>query len=191
MVATEDIGNLAAKTLQQEWQGNRDLELEGPHRYSAVDTATAFSRHLDRPVRARSVPRSEWAAVFEKQGMPADRTAPRIEMLDGLNSDWIDFERTGTEHITGKPNHGSVLPPSAPESGLIIALQIRVSERGSVSPLVLVGSIPHGGWSSSPVLFSYESYFKMVSGETVGGIDRGRCALHRVLFLGRGRSRSR
>jgi NAD(P)H dehydrogenase (quinone) len=33
--------------------------------------------------------------------MPADRTAPRIEMLDGLNSGWIDFEGTGTEHVTG------------------------------------------------------------------------------------------
>jgi NAD(P)H dehydrogenase (quinone) len=101
MVATEDIGSLAAKTLQQNWQGNRYLELEGPHRYSALDTAAAFSRHLDRPVRIRSVPRSEWAVLFEKQGMPVDRTAPRIEMLDGLNSGLIDFEGTGTEHVTG------------------------------------------------------------------------------------------
>jgi uncharacterized protein YbjT (DUF2867 family) len=101
MVATEDIGNLAAKTLQQEWRGNRYLELEGPHRYTALDTAAALSRHLDRPVHVRSVPRNEWAALFEKQGMPADRTAPRIDMLDGLNSGWIDFEGTGTEHVTG------------------------------------------------------------------------------------------
>jgi uncharacterized protein YbjT (DUF2867 family) len=101
MVATEDIGSLAAKTLHQEWQGKRYLELEGPHRYTSLDVAAAFSRHLDRTVRAKSVPRGEWAAVFEKQGMPHDRTAPRIEMLDGLNSGWIDFELTGTEHVTG------------------------------------------------------------------------------------------
>jgi hypothetical protein len=33
--------------------------------------------------------------------MPKDRTAPRIEMLDGFNSGWIDFEQTGTEHFKG------------------------------------------------------------------------------------------
>jgi len=101
MVATEDIGSLAAKTLQQDWRGNRYLELEGPHRYSSLDVGAAFSRHLERPVRVRSAPRDEWAALFEKQGMPPDRTGPRIEMLDGLNSGWIDFEGTGTEHVTG------------------------------------------------------------------------------------------
>jgi NAD(P)H dehydrogenase (quinone) len=101
MVAVEDIGSLAAKTVQQEWQGKRYLELEGPHRYSSLDAAAAFSRHLNRPVQAKAVPRGEWAAAFEKQGMPPDRTAPRIEMLEGFNSGWIDFERTGTEHVTG------------------------------------------------------------------------------------------
>jgi uncharacterized protein YbjT (DUF2867 family) len=102
MVATEDIGRLAAKTLQQEWSGNRYLELEGPRRYSPLDAAAAFSRCLGRPVRAVPVPHDRWAASFEKQGMAADRTAPRIEMLDGFNSGWIEFERNGTE-----PNLGS------------------------------------------------------------------------------------
>jgi uncharacterized protein YbjT (DUF2867 family) len=69
MVATEDIGRLAAKTLQQEWSGNRYLELEGPRRYSPLDAAAAFSRCLGRPVRAVPVPHDRWAASFEKQGM--------------------------------------------------------------------------------------------------------------------------
>ena len=99
MVSTEDIGRLAAKTLQQEWSGNRYLELEGPRRYSQLDAAATFSRLLSRPVRAETVPRAHWAAVFEKEGMA--HTAPRIEMLDGFNSGWIESERDGTENILG------------------------------------------------------------------------------------------
>jgi NAD(P)H dehydrogenase (quinone) len=101
MVATEDIGHLAAKTLQQEWQGNRYLEIEGPSRYSPLDAAVAFSQLLNRPVRAVSIMREEWAPVFEEQGTAPDRTAPRLEMLDGFNSGWIEFERQNTEHFQG------------------------------------------------------------------------------------------
>ena len=46
MVAAGDIGRLAAKTLQESWNGNRYLELEGPQRYSMFGAAAAFSRLL-------------------------------------------------------------------------------------------------------------------------------------------------
>jgi NAD(P)H dehydrogenase (quinone) len=101
MVATNDIGQLAAATLQQEWKGNRYLELEGPQRYSPLDAAAAFSRLLKRPVSAKPISRNEWNDLFEQQGMPKGRTAPRIEMLDGFNTGWIDFERTGVEPFKG------------------------------------------------------------------------------------------
>lgn len=101
MIATEDIGKLATQVLQEEWTGNRYLELEGPCRYSPLDTANTLSALLNRPVAAKPVPRESWAAFFEKQGTAADRTAPRIEMLDGFNSGWIEFEGQGTEHIRG------------------------------------------------------------------------------------------
>ena len=102
MVATDDIGRLAGKTLQQTWNGNRYLELEGPARYSPLDAAAAFSRLLDRTVIMKHVPRNEWQAYFEKQGAVPQRTLPRIEMLDGFNSGWITFEEgDGCEHILG------------------------------------------------------------------------------------------
>ena len=101
MVATEDIGRLAGKVLQEKWTGNRRLELEGPERYSQLDAAATFSRLLGRPVRANLVPREAWQSLFETQGMPVDRTASRIEMLDGFNSNWIAFEENGTEHFRG------------------------------------------------------------------------------------------
>jgi NAD(P)H dehydrogenase (quinone) len=101
-VATEDIGRLAAQTLQQVWTGNRYLELEGPHRYSELDVAETFSRLLSRPVTVKPVPRETWPALFEELGGGTPhRTAPRIEMLDGFNSGWIDFKGTGTEHFRG------------------------------------------------------------------------------------------
>jgi uncharacterized protein YbjT (DUF2867 family) len=104
MVATEDIGYLAGKILQQEWTGNRYPEIEGPSRYSFLDAAETFSHLLNRPVRAVTVPRNTWAALFEKQGTAPGRTAPRVEMLDGFNSGWIDFDPRATEHAQGSHN---------------------------------------------------------------------------------------
>ena len=102
MVATNDIGELAAKTLQQEWSGNRILELEGPEKYSPNDAAAAFSKLLGRPVKTNPIQRSEWQRLFVQQGTAEDRTTPRLEMLDGFNSGWIDFEGGDAEHFKGK-----------------------------------------------------------------------------------------
>jgi len=102
MIATGDIGELAAQILQEAWTGNRCIELEGPARYSQLNVAKTFSRLLNRTVTAKPVPRAEWAALFETQGTQADRTAPRIEMLEGFNSGWIAFEGTGTEHFRSR-----------------------------------------------------------------------------------------
>jgi NAD(P)H dehydrogenase (quinone) len=109
MVATDDIGRTAANVLQQSWTGNRVIEIEGPRRYSPSDIAEAFASLLGRAVRAVAVPREQWAALFESQGTPPDRTAVRIEMLDGFNSGWIDFEQTATEHVTGRRSMPDVL----------------------------------------------------------------------------------
>ncbi len=104
MIATEDIGALVAKTLQESWGGNRYLELEGPRRYSMQDAAATFAALLEKPVQARTIPNSQWKALFEQQGMPADRTGGRIEMLEGFNSGWIDFENgdNNAEHVLGR-----------------------------------------------------------------------------------------
>lgn len=102
MVAANDIGELAAKTLQQEWSGNRILELEGPEKYSPNDAAAAFSKLLGRPIKTNLIERSQWQRLFVQQGTAADRTTARIEMLDGFNSGWIAFEGGEAEHVKGK-----------------------------------------------------------------------------------------
>jgi uncharacterized protein YbjT (DUF2867 family) len=90
MVATADIGNLAAQLLQETWTGSRVVELEGPTRVTPHDIAGAFSRLLGRPVKAQVVPRESWESLFLSQGM--QNPLPRIRMLDGFNEGWIEFE---------------------------------------------------------------------------------------------------
>jgi NAD(P)H dehydrogenase (quinone) len=102
MVATQDIGELAARTLLESWKGSRVLELEGPKRYSPLDAAEAFSKVLGREVNAHPIPRSQWQEKLVAQGMPADLTGARIEMVEGFNSGWIDFGGDGAERFKGK-----------------------------------------------------------------------------------------
>ncbi|SFI50321.1 Uncharacterized conserved protein YbjT, contains NAD(P)-binding and DUF2867 domains [Paenibacillus sp. UNC496MF] len=102
MISTADIGAIAAKTLRQRWSGTRRLELEGPAAYSPADLAAALAALLNRDVRAEAIPRAEWAEAFIGQGAPEDRLGGRLAMLDGFNSGWIDFERTGTESVKGE-----------------------------------------------------------------------------------------
>ena len=90
MVATADIGRVAADLMQQDWQGRRVVELEGPQRVSPNDIAASFGRALCRPVQALAVPRDSWEALFVEQGMR--HPTPRMRMLDGFNEGWIKFE---------------------------------------------------------------------------------------------------
>ncbi len=90
MVATADIGRVAAGLLQDTWTGRRVVELEGPQRVTPNEIAATFARLLGRPVRMEAVPRESWEALFKSQGMR--NPIPRIRMLDGFNEGWIDFE---------------------------------------------------------------------------------------------------
>ncbi|WP_322054413.1 NmrA family NAD(P)-binding protein [Paraburkholderia bannensis] len=90
MVSTVDIGQLAARLLQETWSGVRVVELEGPRRVTPHDIAAAFALALHKPVQARAVPREQWEALFRAQGM--NHPAPRMQMLDGFNEGWIEFE---------------------------------------------------------------------------------------------------
>jgi uncharacterized protein YbjT (DUF2867 family) len=102
MVSIDDVGRAVAGTLVETWFGRRVIEVEGPRRYSPLDMAQALAAVLEHDVETIAVPREQWAARFENEGMPADRTAPRITMLDGFNSDWIRFEGGTTEHVSGR-----------------------------------------------------------------------------------------
>jgi uncharacterized protein YbjT (DUF2867 family) len=99
MIATQDIGRLAAQLLCEEWHGKRIVEVEGPRRVSPDDIVSAFAEVLGKPVRVQTVPRESWNALFTAQGMK--NPEPRIRMLDGFNEGWIDFEGRENEIVKG------------------------------------------------------------------------------------------
>lgn len=107
MVATADIADTLAATLQETWHGTRIIELEGPRRYCADDIAQGFARILGHPVRAEPVPRDTWETLFRSQGMQYPE--PRMHMLDGFNEGWIDFEGGAAEARRGSVELDTVL----------------------------------------------------------------------------------
>lgn len=103
MVATADIGQVAAGLLQERWYGKRIVELQGQTLIAPNDIATTFSELLGKPVRMQVVPRDTWEQLFREQGM--NNPQPRMQMLDGFNEGWIRFEglprigRTGLKEV--------------------------------------------------------------------------------------------
>jgi NAD(P)H dehydrogenase (quinone) len=91
MVATSDVGRVAAELLQETSNGHSVVELEGPHRVSPNEIAATFAKLLGHPVKAEAVPRDTWESLFKSQEMK--NPTPRIQMLDGFNEGWIEFER--------------------------------------------------------------------------------------------------
>ncbi|RUZ34725.1 NmrA family transcriptional regulator, partial [Mesorhizobium sp. M7A.F.Ca.CA.001.04.1.1] len=100
MVATQDIGRLAADLIREGWTGKRVVELEGPSRVSPNDLANAFASALGHPVRVEIVPRESWEGLFRAQG--TRNPQPRMRMLDGFNEGWIDFKDNGQNSVKGK-----------------------------------------------------------------------------------------
>jgi uncharacterized protein YbjT (DUF2867 family) len=99
MVATKDVGRLAADLLRQDSRDTRIVELEGPVRISANELAGTFSKVLGRPVRVEIVPRDTWEGLFRAQGMT--NPLPRVRMLDGFNEGWIEFQDHGRSAVKG------------------------------------------------------------------------------------------
>jgi NAD(P)H dehydrogenase (quinone) len=99
MIATADVGRVAAQLLQETWKGKRVVELEGQH-VSPNDLAASFARVLGHPVRVEAVPRDTWTALFESQGM--QNPLSRIQMLDGFNEGWICFEGEPASVLKGE-----------------------------------------------------------------------------------------
>lgn len=54
------------------------------------EVTASFAAILGRPVRMEIVPRDAWEGLFIQQGMK--NPTPRMQMLDGFNEGWIEFE---------------------------------------------------------------------------------------------------
>ena len=107
MIATVDVGRVAAELIQEDWNGCRVVELEAAHRITPNEVAATFAKILGRPVRIAAVPRETWGSLFKSQGMK--NPLPRIQMLDGFNEGWIEFEREESGSMKGKVSLEMVL----------------------------------------------------------------------------------
>jgi uncharacterized protein YbjT (DUF2867 family) len=107
MIATRDVGLLAAQLIQQDWEGERHVELEAARRYAPTEVAATLARIIGHPVRAEAVPRETWFNLFKSQGMK--NPDPRIQMLDGFNEGWIEFESGQSGSVRGPTELEAVL----------------------------------------------------------------------------------
>src|SRR6202044_3486369 len=83
MVATADIGRVAAELMQETWKGRRGGELEGRRGIKPNEIGATFGELLGKPVKMEIVPRESWEGLFRSQGMK--NPEPRVRMLDGFN----------------------------------------------------------------------------------------------------------
>ncbi|WP_321807300.1 NmrA family NAD(P)-binding protein [Burkholderia sp. BCC1993] len=96
MVATEDIGRVAADLLREDWSGIRTIGLAGPVAYSPDDIAAVFARLLNRSVRPMALDPSAWAEALAKNAFSAAAIDGFIELNRGLNSGHISFASDDT-----------------------------------------------------------------------------------------------
>ena len=99
IAATDDIGREIARLLAEGWEGKKIVELGT--RVSPNDLAQAMGEVLGRPVQVRATPREQWAAALGYMGVLPGSTGPYEEMMDSINSGWIDFGVPGAEHVAG------------------------------------------------------------------------------------------
>ncbi len=107
MIATKDIGALAGTLLLESRPGKRVVELEAKTRVSSADIASTLTDILGKPVSAEPVPRAGWEAAFRAQGMK--NPTPRIQMIDGFNEGWIEFEGGFEGSVKGQTSLKTVL----------------------------------------------------------------------------------
>ncbi|WP_417453763.1 NmrA family NAD(P)-binding protein [Kiloniella sp.] len=91
MIATDDIGRIAAEALNEDWNKVRVIELEGPTSYSPNDLANSLTQSLGKVVDIKAISETDWATALQGSGMSATAIGGFIEMTQALNSGHIDF----------------------------------------------------------------------------------------------------
>jgi uncharacterized protein YbjT (DUF2867 family) len=100
MVATGDIGNVAADALLAAPSATQWIELQGPREYSFADAAAAASKILGRPVKATPVPLEAMVPTLTKLGFSENVAGLYREMISAFASG-VGFEGKGRS-VRGK-----------------------------------------------------------------------------------------
>jgi len=101
MIATQDIGRIAAEMLCEDWQGTKVVALEGPQSYSPNDVATQLTQVVGTTIKPVNLPESTWLQSMQGQNFSDTAIAGFIEMTKGLNSGYISFNDKSIEHRQG------------------------------------------------------------------------------------------
>jgi uncharacterized protein YbjT (DUF2867 family) len=109
MIATKDIGAVAADLLQQKWAGHRVVELATEPSLSPIDVAAAFTSVFDREIKSFVVPRDQWMPTYRSWGLTSRSAEAMVEMIDGFNRKWILFGGESVERIVGETTLEQVL----------------------------------------------------------------------------------
>lgn len=97
MVATDDVGQIAADVLQREPNGKYVVEVAHLRAYSTNDVARSMTSIVGRPVTAVVIPRDQRVGVYRSWGLSDGSARAMSAMIDGFNSGWIGFEGGAVE----------------------------------------------------------------------------------------------
>jgi uncharacterized protein YbjT (DUF2867 family) len=112
MIATPDIGEVAARALLDGPRGVRIIELAGPQETSANDVASALGRILGRSVTASLAPLDSIEPIFTGNGASKNFAQLYRELSASMATGHIAWEGTG-EAARGKLGIEEALRPLA------------------------------------------------------------------------------
>lgn len=92
MVATRDIGLVAARALREGAPGSEVIELSAARPYSMDDAAALLSTLTGRAVKAQQFPLDAMAPTLTGFGLPQDIAELYREMTDGIIQGRVAFE---------------------------------------------------------------------------------------------------
>ena len=111
MVATADIGRVAAGALVEGGHGRQVIELAGPRDYSPADVAAAAAAIAGRRVEAREAPLDAVIPTFTSFGMTPAVAALYRELYAGIASGRIAWEGGAARAVRGTVTVDDILRP--------------------------------------------------------------------------------
>jgi uncharacterized protein YbjT (DUF2867 family) len=94
MIATKDIGTLAAQVLREGATKTTVIELGGPKKYSMDDAAAALTKITGKPIKAHNAGIDAMVPTLVSFGFPAGVAELYKEMTIGLEKGHVVFEGT-------------------------------------------------------------------------------------------------
>jgi len=95
MVATRDIGKLAASLLSEGGKGIQVVELGAKKKYAMSDVAAIATKILAKPIAVQEGPLSAMAETLQGYGFTPKLAQLYVEMSEGIISGRVDFEGKG------------------------------------------------------------------------------------------------